>query len=121
MVFLIIWYERDTTRMRKHDNLANPCIPGSGSLVIRGGKPAQRLYRGDEVIGAADCRRIPGQGITDAVFCSGHTSEHAGQTMLVAAEADKHRPMLGGRPERGIAAEDVLYYPALFALGARHV
>ena len=45
----------------------------------------------------------------------------AGQALLVAAEADKHRPMLGGRPERGIAAEDMLFYPILFDHRARHM
>src|SRR5207244_13327864 len=89
------------------------------SLVVRGGKPPQRLYRWDEVIGPADSRRIPGQGITYAVLGPRHTSEHARQALLVAAEADKHRPMLGGRPERGIAAEDMLFYPILFDHRAR--
>ena len=75
-----------------------------------GGKPSQCLDRWDEVIGTTDRRRISGQGVTYAVLCSRHTSEHAGQAMLVAAEADKHRPVLSGRPERGIAAEDMLFY-----------
>src|SRR6266496_2331599 len=83
------------------------------SLLI-GGKPAQCLDRGDEVIGTADRRRISRQGVTYAVLCSRHPSEHAGQALLVAAEADKHRPMLGGRPEWGIAAEDMLFYPIHF-------
>src|SRR5229473_6746104 len=89
------------------------------SLAVRGGKPTQCLYRWDEVIGPTDRRRIPGQGVTDAILCSRHTSEHAGQALLVAAEADEHRPMLGGRPERGIAAEDMLFYPLLFDRRAR--
>ena len=88
-----------------------PCILISGSLVVRGGKPAQCLDRWDEVIGPADSRRISGQGVTDAILCSRHTIEHAGQAMLVATEADKHCPMRSRRPERGIAAEDVLFYP----------
>src|SRR5205085_4989937 len=79
----------------------HPC-----SLVGCGGKPAQHLYRWDEVIGPADSRRIPGQGITYAILCPRNTSEHARQAPLVATEADKHRSMLGGRPEWGIAAED---------------
>src|SRR5881227_791744 len=87
--------------------------------MLCGGKPAQCLYRWDEVIGPADCRRIPGQGITYAILGSRHTSEHAGQALLVAAEADKHRAMFGGRPERGIAAEDMLLYPILFDHRAR--
>src|SRR5215467_15316209 len=82
--------------------------------ILGRGKPPQRLYRWDEVIGPADSRRVPGQGITYAVLCSRHTSQHAGQALLVATEADKHRPMLCGRPERGIAAEDMLLYPMLF-------
>src|SRR5436305_13657967 len=89
------------------------------SLVVRGGKSPQRLYRGDEVIGTTDSRRIPGQGVTYAILGSRHTSEHARQALLVAAEADKHRPMLSGRPERGIAAEDMLLYPILFDHRAR--
>src|SRR5437667_3308114 len=91
------------------------------SLVVRGGKPPQRLYRGDEVIGTTDSRCIPGQGVTYAILGSRHTSEHAGQALLVAAEADKHRPMLSGRPERGVAAEDMLFYPIHFDHGARDV
>src|SRR6266568_1424221 len=87
--------------------------------MLCGGKPAQCLYRWDEIIGAADRRRISRQGVTYSVLCSRHTSEHAGQALLVAAEADKHRPMLGGRPERGIAAEDMLLYPILFDHCAR--
>src|SRR5437764_8048230 len=84
------------------------------SLVVRGGKPPQCLYRWDEVIGTADRRRIPGQGVTYAILCPSHTSEHARQALLVAAEADKHCPMFGGRPERCIAAEDMLFYPIHF-------
>src|SRR5256885_6680284 len=53
-----------------------------------------RSYRWDEVISSADSRHIPGQGITDAILSSRHTSEHARQALLIAAEADKHRPML---------------------------
>ena len=89
--------------------------------MLCGGKPAQCLYRWDEVIGTTDSRRIFGQGITYAILGSRHPSEHAGQALLVAAEADKHRPMLSGRPERGIAAKDVLFYTILFDHRARDV
>src|SRR5579859_7737619 len=82
--------------------------------MLCGGKPPQCLYRWDEVIGPTDHRRISGQSVTDAILCSRHTSEHAGQALLVAAEADEHRPMRSHRPERGVAAEDVLLYPLLF-------
>src|SRR5258708_30812861 len=91
------------------------------SLAVRGGKPPQCFYRWDVVIGPTDRRRISGQGITDAILCTGHTSEHAGQALLVAAEADEHRPMRSHRPERGVAAEDVLLYPLLFDRRARDV
>src|SRR5260221_1648963 len=84
------------------------------SLAVRGGKPPQCLYRWDEVIGPTDRRRISGQGVTDAILCSGHTSEHARQAMLVAAESDEHRPMRSRPSERGVAAEDMLFYPIHF-------
>src|SRR5258708_11016191 len=65
-------------------------------------------------MGTDDSRGVPDKGATDAILGTRHTIEHAGQALLVAAEADKHRPMLSGRPERGIAAEDMLFYPILF-------
>src|SRR6266567_3815749 len=95
------------------------CTPISGSLVTRGGKPPQCLYRWDEVIGPADSRCISGQGVTYAILGSRHTIKHPGQAMLVAAEADKHRPIGSRRPERSIAAEDMLFYPMLFDHRAR--
>ena len=88
-------------------------LSGAGSFVFGSGKAAQGLDRGDEVIGAADCRRIFCQGITNAVLGSRHASQHAGQAPLVGASADEHCPMLGGHPEGGIAAEDVLLDPVL--------
>src|SRR5258708_4639110 len=80
-------------------------------FVVCGGKPAQRLDRWDEGIGPSDCRRLSGPGVTDAVLRSRHPIAHAGQATLVAAEANEHRPMLSRCPERGIAAEDVLFDP----------
>src|SRR6266516_416746 len=91
----------------------------ASSLSVSRGKPAQCFNRWDEVISATDRCCISGQGITDAILCSCHTLEHACQALLVAAEADKHRPMLSGRPERGIAAEDMLFYPIHFDHCAR--
>src|SRR5262249_31215053 len=41
-------------------------------------------------------------------------SEHTGQTLPVATEADKHRPMRRRRPEWGIAAENMLFDPIHF-------
>src|SRR5437870_4737735 len=91
----------------------------ASSLSVSRGKPAQCFNRWDEVISATDRCRISGQGITYAILCSRHTLEHADQALLVAAEADKHRPMFCSRPERGIAAKDVLFYTILFDHRAR--
>src|SRR6266516_7111787 len=101
--------------------LARSCLQYllASSLSVSRGKPAQCFNRWDEVISATDRCRISGQGITYAILCSRHTPEHAGQALLVAAEADKHRPMFCSRPERGIAAEDVLFNPILFDHRAR--
>ena len=92
---------------------------GSRLFVVWRGKSAQRLDRWDEVVGSTDRCRVPGEGITDAILGSGHAREHAGQALLVTAETDEHRPMLGGRSERRIAAEDVLFDPILFDRCAR--
>src|SRR5258708_23982329 len=89
------------------------------NLVALAGKRSQCLYRWDEVIGPADSRCISGQGVTYAILGSRHTIKHAGQAMLAAAEADKHRPMGSRRPESSIAAEDMLFYPMLFHHPAR--
>src|SRR5258708_3250684 len=89
------------------------------NLVALGGKRSPCLYRWDEVIGPAAGRCILGKGVRYAILGSRHTIEHAGQAMLVAAEADKHRPMGSRRPERSIAAEDMLFYPMLFDHRAR--
>src|SRR5713226_9104150 len=76
------------------------------SLVVRGGQPAQRLRRWNEVIGAADRCRIPGQGITDAILCSGH----AGQAPLVAAEAETFLSHAQGRRWRRLANFSVSWF-----------
>src|SRR5262245_18246725 len=82
---------------------------------------AQRLDRWDEIIRPADRLRVPGQRISNTILCSSHVSEPAGQSVLVAAEAHKHCPMLGSRPAWGIAAEDMSFDSLLFDRCARDI
>lgn len=88
-------------------------------VIFLRGKGVQRLHRRHEVIGPADGCRIEGEGVADAILCPGHACEHTGEAVLVAAEADEHRAMLGSVAKGGIAAEDMLFHPMLFDRRAR--
>ena len=83
-----------------------------------GAEPAQGLGRRDEVVGAGERPRVPGQRVASSARQPGHALQHRHERSLVGAEADEHGAVVGDGAERHVASEDL---PERVLVGARDV
>src|SRR5207248_8676901 len=95
--------------------MANVRKTGTGSCL---GDSTKRFDRRDEVVRAREWPRVPRQRVRSAAARPGHALQHAGQALLLCAEAHEHRPVVGDGAVGHVAAEDL---PEAVLIGARDV